>query len=387
MNMFESSDEAAISSPLAVRRVDAAGHLVKPHQFRESIVVNVRSLGRNSVLIGLQASLASAVTLVSWLASPWPDLAGVGALGALAVLFGRFAPNGERGRVVLTCVFWLIFAVVTMSVAARLGAPAPLKLALLAFACGFFFFVANTGQFGPPGPLIFVFAAGALTGEVGTWQIVLERAAATAVSGLLAWAICVATDRWRQAVSPDAPSPLEPVRPFSHRLIAAARITFGAAVALFAVHLYGADHPGWAALGTLAVMQGTHLHISMNRALQRMAGTVVGAGLVWLVLAEQPSAWSVIALVAGLQFVTEIVIGANYALGQIFVTPLALLMSYLASNGAAGVAMAGERVLDTIAGACIGIVLSVVCSTLDDRVQLARHHAARSGQKPEHSGV
>ncbi len=55
-------------------------------------------------------------------------------------------------------------------------------------------------------------------------------------------------------------------------------------------------------------------------------------------------------------------------------------MSYLASNGAAGASMAGERIVDTLAGACIGIVLAVLSSTLDDRVQLARHHAARSGQ-------
>lgn len=378
MNLFESAGEATAPSSLAVRRIDAASHLVKPHQLRESMAINGRAWNRNSAIIGLQAAVASALTLLSWLASPWPDLAGVGALGALAVLFGRFAPAGARGRVVLACVFWLTLAVLTMSAAAWLGAPLSVKLGLLAFACGFFFLVANTMQLGPPGPLIFVFAAGALTGEVASWHVVFERGVATAVSGLLAWAICVASDRLREAPSPEAPSPIEPVRPLSHRLIAAARITLGAALALFAAHLCGASHPAWAALGALAVMQGTHLHISMNRALQRMIGTLVGAGLVWLVLAQEPSVWSVIALVAGLQFVIEMVIGANYGLGQMFVTPLALLMSYLASNGAAGTAMAGERVLDTIAGACIGIVLSVVCSTLDDRVQLARHHAARS---------
>lgn len=380
MSMFPSSGEAAEPPLLAVRRIDAASYLVKPHQLLESLAINGRSWNRNSIIIGLQASVTSAVTLLSWMASPWPDFAGVGALGALAVLFGRFAPSGARGRVVLACAFWLTFAVVAMSVASCLGAPLPVRLGLLALACGFFFLVANTGQFGPPGPLIFVFAAGALTGDVASWQVVLERGAAAAVSGLLAWAICVSSDRLREPPSPDAPSPIEPVRALSHRLIAAGRITLGAALAIFTAHLCGASHPAWAALGALAVMQGTHLHISMNRALQRMAGTIIGAGLVWLVLAQEPSAWSVIALVVGLQFVIEMVIGANYALGQIFVTPLALLMSYLASNGAAGAAMAGERVLDTVAGACIGIVLSVVCSTLDDRVQLARHHAARSRQ-------
>ncbi len=93
-------------------------------------------------------------------------------------------------------------------------------------------------------------------------------------------------------------------------------------------------------------------------------GTVIGAGVVWIVLTQDPSIWTVVALVACLQVVIEMVIGANYALGQIFVTPLALLMSYLASNGGAGATMVGERVLDTLAGAVIGILLAVVSSPL-----------------------
>lgn len=383
MTLSGPSDDATETLSLAARRIDAVSHLVKPHQIRESLALNGRFKDRNSLLIGIQAALASSLTLILGLVSPWPHLAGVAALGALAVLFGRFAPAGQRGRVVLTCAAWLVLAVVGMSVAARLGAPVPVRLGLLAFACGFFFFVVNSTRLGPPGALIFVFAAGAAVGDIASWQAVAERAVATALSGGLAWAICVAFEPLRLAAAPDAPTPIEPVRPLSHRLIAAGRITLGAAIAVFVAHTCGSAHPGWAALGTLAVMQGSHLHISMNRALQRMTGTMIGAGLVWIVLAQEPSIWTVIALVACLQLVIEMVIGANYALGQIFVTPLALLMSYLASNGTADATMAAERVLDTLAGACIGIVLAVVSSTLDDRVQLARHHAARSGQVVE----
>jgi hypothetical protein len=383
MTLSGPSNDATETLSLAARRIDAASHLVKPHQIRESLALNGRFTDRNSLLIGIQAALASSLTLILGLVSPWPHLAGIAALGALAVLFGRFATAGQRGRVVLTCAAWLVLGVAGMSVAARLGAPVPVRLGLLAFACGFYFFVVNSTRLGPPGALIFVFAAGAAMGDVASWQAVAERAAATALAGGLAWAICVAFERLRLAAAPDAPSPIEPVRPLSHRLIAAGRITVGAAIAVFAAHACGSVHPAWAALGTLAVMQGAHLHISMNRALQRMAGTMIGAGLVWIVLAQEPSIWTVIALVACLQLVIEMVIGANYALGQIFVTPLALLMSYLAANGAVGATMPAERVLDTLAGACIGIVLAVVSSTLDDRVQLARHHAARSGQVVE----
>lgn len=53
-------------------------------------------------------------------------------------------------------------------------------------------------------------------------------------------------------------------------------------------------------------MQGGHLHVTMNRALQRMAGTVLGACIVWAILA------------------------------QITITPMALLMTHLAAPAVNG---------------------------------------------------
>lgn len=371
----------ADSAALATRRLDAARHLLKPHQIRESWALAAQPWQRNAVLAGLQASLAAAIALPLALVSPWPHLVGFASLGTLAALFGRFAPQAGRGRIVLICAMWLTLAVLAMSTAAWLGAPYLLQLPLLALACGLFFFVTNTGQYGPPGALIFVFAAGAAMGHVASWQEVVERATATALAAGLTWLICVGTETFRQQETPEAPFPVEPVRPLDHRLVAAARITLGSAIAAFAAYAAGAAHPGWAAMGTVAVMQGTHLHISMSRAMQRMSGTVVGAGLVWLILSQEPSVWSVVALLIFLQFATEMIIGANYALGQILVTPMALLMSYLAAPGAAGTAMAPERVFDTLVGAIIGIVLAVVCSTVDDRIYLAHHHAARADRR------
>src|SRR5690606_22393006 len=126
------------------------------------------------------------------------------------------------------------------------------------------------------------------------------------------------------------------------------RVSIGAAIALFASDALGAQHPAWAAMGALAVMQGASLQLSMHRALQRMAGTVIGAALAWLLLVQAPSVWTVIALLLVIQVLTEIVIGTNYGLGQILVTPMALLMTHLATPGAQGAALASERVVDTV---------------------------------------
>lgn len=57
------------------------------------------------------------------------------------------------------------------------------------------------------------------------------------------------------------------------------------------------------------------------------------------------------------------------------VTPMALLMTYLAAPELAGMNMVQERVVDTLIGVTVGMVLALIFSTLDDRAHLAQHHA------------
>ncbi len=363
-------------SPTASRRLDAARHLLGPDQLRESMMLARQPSLRNATLAGVQSALTVAIALPLAHVSPWPHLIGFAALGALASLFGRFAPARRRGTIVLAAAVVQTLAVLMMSAAVLLGASTALQLVLIGLASGLFFLVATRGQFGPPGALIFIFAAGASMGDagsVGSWAVIGERTAATAAAGLLAWIICAATEGWRQKASPDNGFPRDPVWPLPRHVMVAARIALGAGIAGFAAHAAGAAHPAWAAMGAVAVMQGAHLHISMNRALQRMAGTMLGALIVWLILSQSPSVWVVIALLVVIQLITEIVIGSNYAFGQILVTPMALLMTFLAAPHAVGTAMVPERIADTLAGAVIGMVLAVLCSTLEDRLHLARH--------------
>ncbi len=351
-----------------------------PRVMQDSLTLAGQPHLRPSALAGLQAALAGAIALPLVHLSPWSHLIGYAALGALVALFGRFAPPKRRNRIVFFAGLAQTAAVLGMGMASWLGLGETGQLVLLAASCGVFYLTVMTGRWGPPGAMIFVFAAGAAMIPAGSLSEVLQRTAATALVSALSWVICAASEGWRHRPERDPALPVEPLMPMRRRLIMAGRIVGGAAIALFVSRALGAEHPSWAALGAMAVMQGTHLHLSMNRALQRMAGTVVGALLAWGILSLEPSVWTLIALICVMQYVTEVVIGANYALGQVFVTPMALLMSYLASQGRAEASMAGERVFDTLLGALIGIVVAVVLSTWDDRDHLARHHAARTGE-------
>ena len=222
-----------------------------------------------------------------------------------------------------------------------------------------------------------MFAAGAGYQPVDGGAEVLARLLATLFGGVMAAGTCLVTDRWRAPELNALRLPPVHVPPWSHQWIAAVRITACAGLAAWIAFMAGWHHPAWAAIGAVSVMQGGHLHVTMNRALQRMAGTVVGAFVVWAVLAQHPPFWAVVAVIVVFQFLTEVVIGFNYALGQITVTPMALLMTSLAAP-AASAGMPVERVLDTILGAALGIVAVVVFSSVEDRVHL---HAHRSRER------
>lgn len=365
----------APARPRGTTRATAARYLLTPAQLEESLAMAAPPSVRNAVVAGLQATLAVVAALACFHYSPWPQLVGFGALGALASLFGRYASRARRRRMVFLSAFLLVAATFVTSVAAHAGASPTMMVLVLALVAGASTVAVSSWSLGGPGAVIIVFAAGAALGGAGSWEAVFAHAAATAAGGALAWIVCVLTDRLRHEEPATGAFPSDPPRPMRHRLIAAGRIAVGAAVAALVAHAAGWQHPSWAAIGATAVMQGGHLHITMSRALQRMAGTVAGACLVGAILAQSPSFWVVVGLIAVFQFVTEIIIGYNYALGHITVTPMALLMTHLAAPAMAG-NMALERVFDTIVGAAAGIVLAVLFSSLDDRAYLARHRGA-----------
>lgn len=352
------------------RRIDAARHLLRPHYVRDIFTLGSQPSLRNSALAGLQAAITVAIALPLIHISPWAHLIGFASLGALVALFGRFASAQSRKRIVFFCGLCQTLAVLIMSSAVWAGVPMAILLVMLALSCGIFFFITVSGGFGAPGALIFVFAVGASMGDVTSLEAVLERTAATAIVAALAWVVCAATDGFRQYATPEGPFPAEPVRPLDQRLIAVLRITVGAAVAVFSSYALGANHPAWAAMGALAVMQGAHLHINMNRALQRMAGTVIGALMAWVILNQDPSVWTIIVILIIFQFATELIIGMSYSLGQVLVTPMALMMTHLGAPDAMGSQLALERVFDTLLGASIGIAISVLLSSIEDRRNL-----------------
>lgn len=363
----------------------ALRQIAAPARLRESLALNQPPSVRNAAIAGLQAALAVVLATALLHYSPWSAMAGFGGLGALAALFGRFAPLARRQRIVLIAGGLLVMPVAVLSWLAWLGLPPVALLLALAALSGLLASLAHRTQMGPPGAVIFIFAASAALGPVDSALVLAGRTAATAAGVAAACLVCLLTDRLRDTnVTPIAAAPAPPVAgtgPAPPPLTPgyaprqALRVALCAALSALLAHAAGWQHPAWAAIGAVAVMQGAHLPGTVHRAWQRTLGTLAGALLAWAILSAAPSFWTLLIAVAVLQLLTEVVIGFNYALGQIFITPMALLMTTLASHGEAA-SMAMARVVDTTLGAAVGIVLALVLSSLDERIHLARHHGA-----------
>jgi uncharacterized membrane protein YccC len=135
------------------------------------------------------------------------------------------------------------------------------------------------------------------------------------------------------------------------------RVVVAGVLASAASAAAGLGHAAWAVMGSTATLQGASARHMAVRALQRAAGTVVGALCVaWPLLAADLSFWQTAALVFVLQIATEVVIAVNYGLAQVLIAPMALLMTALGAPTDPS-ALAADRALDTAIGALVGVVV------------------------------
>src|SRR3546814_12509901 len=113
-----------------ITRGRSARHLLAPGQYRESLALASPPSVRNAVIAGMQAALSVLLALATIHLSPWPELVGFPALGALAALFGRYASLQRLRRSVLICGAILTTAVF-LPLLFWLACPPPVALVVL----------------------------------------------------------------------------------------------------------------------------------------------------------------------------------------------------------------------------------------------------------------
>jgi uncharacterized membrane protein YccC len=150
----------------------------------------------------------------------------------------------------------------------------------------------------------------------------------------------------------------EALRPGSHPFQIAARVGIAAAIAGLIGWAINLEHAYWAiAAAVLMLHQGLDWATTLQRGIQRVAGTFIGLLLAGAVLSLHPQGLWLAATMVVLQFIIEMLVVRNYGLAVIFITAIALTIA----AGGHPVADVGHllwvRGEDTAIGCVVGLAV------------------------------
>ncbi|TXS46374.1 FUSC family protein [Streptomyces sp. uw30] len=138
----------------------------------------------------------------------------------------------------------------------------------------------------------------------------------------------------------------------------AVRTALGCALAGYASLALGIGRPYWA-LVTAASLYQADLALTWGRGVQRVVGNLLGVLLfVALVPLAHTGEVALVLCCLALNFGAEALMGRNYWLGSVCVTPMALLITEFAGFQEPG-RLITERVVDTLVGALVGLAAAV----------------------------
>ncbi|WP_206106058.1 FUSC family protein [Olivibacter sp. XZL3] len=117
------------------------------------------------------------------------------------------------------------------------------------------------------------------------------------------------------------------------------------------------ENPYWVPVSCAAVMQGASSKHVWLRGVQRIAGTLAGLGLTWLIATFNPSSLFIAISIILLQMIVEFLVVRNYTVAVVFITILAV---FLAESGSQMTRhtdlLFTARLVDIILGSFIGVI-------------------------------
>lgn len=324
--------------------------------------------------VAIRCAITVLVPLLVLFATDRMDLVVFASFGAFPSIYGRNLEHGPRMKMQLRAGALMFCTLMASTIMARLidGVPGAAWIAVICTAvmAGITALVAQYWQLRPGGSLFNVFAFGAVTAV--PHHPVLWQAALTTLIAIV-WALLIGVSsrvlskqyrrpfQWPQE-SVFAGSPHRQFRSDASLHVLAA----GAAgcVALLLSDPWNIQHTYWAQLAAVVPLAGHTTKHAVNRGIHRIVGTFLGLFGTALILWLHPPVLVLILIVAVMQGLTELFILRSYVLGQLFVTPLALLSVVLATVGSGGAVESGELVYDrfiqTVIGAFVGIVVVLI---------------------------
>lgn len=324
--------------------------------------------------VALRAGLSVGVPLLLLTVTGRVDLTVYAAFGAFASLYGRGAAHAARAGMQVAAGTALTAAVGLGALVALLPGSAWWAVAVGSVVAAGGALLADAGSWHPPGPLFLVFAftvSASVPSSATTPLVAVGVAAACA-----AFAVAVGAARpgrwWPRPQVPGLAVHATLARPGYRlhllRYLLAPAIAGGVSTGL------GWGHAYWAMVAAVVPMAAPDLTGRLVRAAQRLAGTALGLAVALALLALHPTGVAVVVLVVALQVAAELLVGRNYALALVAITPLALLVGQLARPLPTST-LVGDRALDTLLGVAVAVALTLLTH---DRV-LARRDRPTPG--------
>ena len=329
--------------------------------------------------VGLRAALAVAVPLLVLLAVGRLDLTAYATFGAFTALYGRNEPYRIRVRTLTVAAIALLASIAAGTFLAVAGEPLPLvAIALVVVVGGGTLFV-TVFQMVPPQSLFFVFALLVCAGVPTPAADALPRIGLAAVTAAFAWLLTMSgwairripgvsngflartglVNELRRRPNLDLAALRDP-----RVWLTVAQNVVGVLIAGAVALAFGFGHAYWAVVSVVAVIPPARAAHSISRSLHRIVGTIVGVAVTAALLVWSPPSAVVIGVIVLCQFFAEILVARHYGAALVFITPLALSVSHLASPTPLNVLVV-DRVLETVLGAGIGIVLVLVARSIE----------------------
>ena len=299
--------------------------------------------------VALRAGICVFVPLLTVALVGRPEWSMYAAFGAFTSLYGRnhvhlsrAAMQASAGAVLVGAVV-LGVAVGTLPNAAWVAVPVAAAVAALASV------LARAQDWHPPGSLFVVFAFGGCASVPHTSADLRPALLVSGLSALFALAVGAVGGlaRGDRAL---------PSRVRLHRSWLPLQDAVAAGVAGALATGSGIGHPYWATVAAVAPLSARGLRGQLARGIQRVVGTLLGLGTSAVLLSLHLSGMALLAVIAALQVGAELLVGRNYGVAMLVITPLALLMGQAADEQPVG-QLLFDRGVETVIGSAVGLAL------------------------------
>jgi hypothetical protein len=306
--------------------------------------------------VALRAGVSVLVPLLVLYAAGRTEWSIFATFGAFTSLYGRDRVHRARWQLQARLAVYLTAAVVLGTVVGIPEARSWIAVPATAVVAALGSLASDAERWHPPGPLFLVFAFAACAAVPSTGSDVPVALAVAGASAAFAVLVGNAGAWWRGTRDVEAPPPTRrPAYAASlrwHVLPCAGGVLLAGLVSTGA----GIGHPYWAMVSAVVPLVARDLRRQVVRGLHRVIGTGLGLVVAGLLLALDPPTLAVVLVVAALQVVAELLVGRNYALALVAVTPLALLMVHLAVPTPTATLLT-DRGVETLLGVVAGLVV------------------------------